>query len=138
MDGYGTLPQKFSVITSDTHINYCDQEFNYENEQVITKGLSNNSCIWLNISKIKDQLINDIIETVEEDQKFITTFQYNNILYTVYCYFGEHGEGNVKNIKEVFLEREVILLSRNDFGELLERDVLENELFFDVDYCCYY
>lgn len=138
MDGYGTLPQKFSVITTDTPIKYWDQEFNYEFEQVITKGLPNNSCIWLNISKIKDQLLNNIIETVEEDQKFTTTFQYNNMSYTLYCYFGESGEGNVENIKDVFLEREVVLLSRDDFGELLERDVLENELFFDVDYCCYY
>lgn len=135
MDGYGLLPQQFSVLTNNVPMNYWDLQC--DNSKFITnvlrKGINNNSCIWLNISENRNELINNIIKC-DKENIYITSFKHNNKIYKLNCYSLEY-DVDLLDIKNVFTLRNTILLSRNDFGEILKRNPLSNELFFDVDYC---
>jgi len=139
-DNARVLPQEFSVLTTEVPIDYWDTITN--DDQVIRKGLINNSCIWLNISKIRNELLNNIqqVET-KTDISFkpllSTSFVHNNIIYTICCYFIEY-EVDINGLKEIFSERDVILVSRDDFNQILDEDPLYNELFFDASYIQYY
>ena len=128
------LAQEFSVLTNGVPMDYWDTITN--DDQIIRKGLSNNSCIWLNISKIKNTLLDNIKE-IEDSEFFRTSFVHNNITYTIYSYFTEY-EVDINELKEIFLERDVILVSRDDFNEILDEDPSNNELFFDATYIQYY
>jgi hypothetical protein len=129
------LPQEFSVLTNAVSMDYWDTIT--DDDQIIRKGLSNNSCMWLNISKIRNEILNNIKEVEKKDDIFQTSFVHNNITYTIYCYFIEY-EVDINGFQEIFLERDVILVSRDDFNQILDRDPLYNELFFDASYIQYY
>lgn len=135
MDGYGTIPPEFAVITNNVPMNYWDCEV--VDGKIIKKGLDTNSTLWLNILQIREQCINNI---KKNSDSIVTTFKHNNVVYSIY--YMSDGEYDIEkyfdDLLKVLSERSVLMLSRRDFTESFNGEITETTLFIDVEYCQYY
>jgi hypothetical protein len=115
IDDYGALPKEFTVIKNGVPVDYW---YNY-NENEDQKGVDHNQIIWINISEVKQQCIDNIIEI---DGDLYTTFIYDNKEYKIYA----HHDGNkitftIDQFKDILVNNDVLLSdyqNEDDFDEL--------------------
>lgn len=128
IDDYGALPSIFTIITTGAPVEYwCRDDYRGGSDHIIkwsgneSQGIAHNSYVWLNLVDIRDQCINNVALESEEN-KVITTFKYDDIVYTLYLIsctaYGDIRKTNINFFKKILTKIEILLLEyEEDYDE---------------------
>lgn len=105
VDDYGALPSMFTIIKNGVPVDYwCRDDFRSSKHVVkwsgnSDQGIAHNSYVWLNLVGIRDQCINNMISETKIlingiSRQIITTFKYDDTVYTIKFFDYESGESD--------------------------------------------
>lgn len=137
-DIYKSLSKEFNVITNNVPLLYWEYFMNVD------------SGLWIDVSKLKDQCVNNI--SIEDEHVISTNFTHNNTNYKIYCdldaeldfYFDDNGHYDIdeeselkisinkERFRKYIINEDILLLYKTSLSTEKFEEIAENEFILSL------